>query len=292
MELKKSNQVGSKLEYKHKFFIITTACMTIFIIFTTILHHAYPDVLNVPNTRGPYTSDNILFELVFTDVIILLLSAAVFYHSLKTHGLIRSTCFFYGSIIFTGLQECFWILTGRFNVFSQVTYYFTKGGLWFLEIPLYTCLGWYILAWCCVSVAHTIFRNRNYIFHAIVAGIMATSLDLFIDPVMINRGSNSIYSDSLGLWVWLTDISDRFSIFSIPFGNFFGWFMVIALFAILYGFVLSDKKIEQRGIKKSANIFFYLIPITLAICFAFIIVSQLTIDILFKGINLIPIGLV
>lgn len=292
MEQKKFNRVASKLEYKHKFFIITTICMTIFIIFTTILHHVYPDVLNVPNTRGPYTSDNILFELVITDVITLLLSAAVFYHSLKTEGLIRSTCFFYGSIIFTGLQECFWILSGRFSVVPQETYYFTRGGLWFLEIPLYTCLGWYILTWCCVSVAKTIFRNRNYIFHAIIAGIMATSLDLFIDPVMINRGSNSIYSNSLGLWVWLTDFSDRFSIFSIPFFNFFGWFMVIALFAILYRFVLSDKKIEQRGIKKSTITFFYSIPITLAICIALILVSQIIIDPLFRGINLIPIGLV
>ena len=292
MEHKKSNRVGSKIEYKHKFFIITTLAITIFIVFTTILHHVYPDVLSVPNTRGPYNSDNILFELIITDVLVILLSALVFYHSFKTNGIIRSTCFLYGSIIFTGLQECFWILTGRFGVVPQVTYYFTKGGLWFLEIPLYTCLGWYILAYCCVNVAQTIFRKRKYIFHAVIAGIMATSLDMFIDPVMINQGSSSIYSDSLGLWVWLLDFSERFSIFSIPFTNFFGWFMVIALFAILYGFVLSDKKIEQRGIKKSAGIFFYLIPVTLAICFAFLLVSQLTIDVLFKGINLIPIGLV
>ncbi len=292
MENEKSSRAVSKIEYKHKFFIFTTICIAIFIAFTTILHHAYPDVLNVPGTRGPYTSDNILFELIITDVVIILMSALVFYHSLKTHGLIRSTCFLYGSIIFTGLQECFWILTGRFGVVPQVTYYFTRGGLWFLEIPLYTCLGWYVLAWCCVNVAKTVFRKRNYIFHAIIAGIMATSLDMFIDPVMINRGSSSIYSDSLGLWVWLLDFSERFSIFSIPFTNFFGWFMVIALFAILYGFVLSDKKIEQRGIKKSAGRFFYLIPVILAICFAFLIVSQLTIDLLFKGINLIPIGLV
>ncbi len=287
----KSNRVATKLEYKHKFFTFTTILMVIFIIFTTILHHIFPDVLNVPNTRGPYSSNNILFELIIADVMTLSLSALVFYHSLKTVGLIKSTCFLYGSIIFTGLQECFWILTGRFGVFPQESYYFTRGGLWFLEIPLYTCLGWYILAWSCVNVAQIVFRNRNYIFHAIIAGIMATSLDMFIDPVMINRGSSSVFSDSLGLWVWLTDISDRFSIFSIPFSNFFGWCMVIALFAILYGFVFRNKKIEEKGIKKSAGIFFYLIPITLAICIGFIFVSQLTIDLLLKGINLIPIGL-
>ena len=291
MESEKSTRVGSKLEYKYKFFIVTSLAMAIFIIFTTILHHVYPEVLSVPDTRGPYESNNILFELAFMDIVTILLSALVFYHSLKTVGLIRSTCFLYGSIIFTGLQECFWILTGRFGLVPQ-TYYFTRGGLWFLEIPLYTCLGWYILAWCCVKVAETIFPKRNYIFHAIVAGVMATSLDLFIDPVMVNRGSTSIYSDSLGMWVWLLDFSERFSIFSIPFSNFFGWFMVIALFAILYGFILNDIKIEQKGIKKSANMFFYLIPLALAVCFAFLIVSQLTIDLLFRGINLIPIGLV
>jgi hypothetical protein len=282
---------SKKLEFKHKFFIISTGIMVIFITFTTVLHHVFPDILNVPSTRGPYRTEFIIFELILTDSISILLATAVFYHSFKKVGLVRSTNFLYGSIIFTGLQECFWILTGRFNVFGVETYYFTNGGLWFLEIPLYTCLGWYILVWCCVDVAQIIFRNRKYVFHAFIAGIMATSLDFFIDPVMVNRGSTSIYSDSLGLWTWLLDESERFSIFSIPFGNFFGWFKVIFLFAIFYGFILNDKRVEERGIKKSTIIFFSLIPILLAVCVGLIIIFQV-LDIFLRGVNLIPIGLV
>ncbi|MHA1292740.1 MAG: carotenoid biosynthesis protein [Promethearchaeota archaeon] len=278
------------MDYDKKFLIIITIPLILIIIFSTILHHVYPGILQVPNTRGPYFMKNILLDLILVDVAGIIVALFVCYHGAKSDGLFKITCFVYGSIIFTGLEECYWILSGRFNLNPFGTYYFTRGGCWFLEIPLFTCLGWFVLAWCCVYISKIIFPNSNYIFHAFLGAIMAVSLDFFIDPVMVNLGSASVYSDSVGMWVWLTDPDTSFLIFSIPFFNFLGWFLVIFLFALLYGFTLNDDKIIKRGKTKSALLFFGLIPIFLCVCFGLIYLMSFIINPLLGGVNLIPIG--
>ena len=278
------------MDYDNKYILVTSAILIPFIIFTTILHHIFPEVLQVPDTLGPYLMDNILLDLVIMDVGGSFVAILVLYHGFKTQGKFKAICFLYGSIIFTGFEECYWILTGRISFTPFGTYYFTKGGLWFIEIPLYTCLGWFVLAWGCVFVSQTIFPKRGYIFHSMVAGGLAVSLDLFLDPVMVNLGSASVFSDSMGMWVWLTEQGMSFSIFSIPFFNFFGWYLVVVLFAILYGFVLNDEKIEKRGKTKSALIFFALIPVFLGICFGLIYLMSIIILPFLGGVNLIPIG--
>ena len=285
-------ETKKRLSYDFRFLIITSIPLLIFIIISTILHHLYPQILKVPDVRGPYLMENILVDLLVMDIGSIIIASLVLYHGIKTekNGLFKLTCFLNGSIIFTGLEECYWIISGRFGAVPFGTYFFTKGGLWFLEIPLYTCLGWFALAWCCVYISHTIFPNRNYIFHSIIAGLMAVSFDFFIDPVMVNLGTASIFPDSAGMWVWLTDPNISLSIFSIPFFNFFGWFLVIALFALLYGFTLTDEKIEKRGKTKSALIFFLLIPVFLGICIGTIFLVSNIINPLFAGINILPVG--
>lgn len=247
----------------------------------------------MPNVQGPYLMDNILLDLIIMDVGTLIISSLVMYHSIRTQkdGLFKTVCFVNGSIVFTGLEESYWILTGRFGLVPFGTYFFTKGGLWFLEIPVYTCLGWFVLAWCCMYMAKKILPNQNLVVQAIIAGFMAVSLDFFIDPVMVNLGSASIYPDSKGMWVWLTEKEVSFSIFSIPFFNFFGWFLVIALFAIIYELVITDEKIEVRGKSKSALLFFGLIPVFLGICIGLIFIMSMIMNPLLAGIDIIPIGI-
>jgi len=216
------------------------------------------------------------------------ISILVFYHSVKSVGLFRTASFLYGSITYTGLQECFWILSGRFKILPFDTYFFTKGGIWFLEIPVFTCLGWYIIAWGSFYISRVIFPNKGYNFHAVLAGIFAVSFDFFIDPVMVNLGSISIYDNAQSLWVWLTDPAQCFRIFSIPFYNFVGWFLVIALYALLYEYILDPSRIEKLGKTKAALQFYGLIPLFLIITIGLIFISVYA-TIPLYGINLIPI---
>ena len=280
-----------KFDYDDKFVIIVTLIFIPVVVISTILHHLFPEVLQVPKVLGPYFIEPMWLDLVIMDVITVILAIIVIYHGFKTQGKYKTTCFLYGAIIFAGLEEVNWILLGRYNLSPFETYFFTRGGLWFLEIPIYTCLGWFMLAWCCNYVSEVIFPNRNYIFHAFVAGILAVSLDLWIDPVMVNLGSASIYPNSAGLWVWLSDPKDTFSVFSIPFFNFLGWYLVITLFLILYGYVLNDSKIEIHGKTKSALIFFGLIPVFVGITSIILYLASLFITPFLIGVDIIPIKL-
>ncbi|MHA2390406.1 MAG: carotenoid biosynthesis protein [Promethearchaeota archaeon] len=263
--------------------------MVFIIASTTILHHLFPEILRVPSIRGPYTINPTWLDLLYIDSLTIILSSILIYHGIKTQGKFKTICFFYGSIIFSGLEECMWILTGRFNILPFETYFFTRGGLWFIEIPLSVCLVWFIFAWSCVYVAEIIFPNKKYVFHAFIAGIFAVSLDLFIDPMMVNLGVTSMFPDSEGMWVWLSDPSEIFSIFSIPFFNFLGWFFVIFGFSWLYGHILDDQKVESRGIKKSSLLFIVGIPLVILSIFFIILLINYIIQPFLGGINLIPI---
>ncbi|MFX1339054.1 MAG: carotenoid biosynthesis protein [Promethearchaeota archaeon] len=278
-----------KLNYDEKFTIVITLIFTPIIVISTILHHWFPEILRVPNVLGPYFIEPIWLDLLIMDVVTIILALIVIYHLIKSEGKYKTTCFVYGAIMFAGLEEVHWILLGRYNLTPEETYFFTRGGLWFIEIPLYTCLSWFMLAWCCNYLSEVIFPNRNYVFHASMAGILAVSLDLWIDPVMVNLGSASIYPNSKGMWVWLSDPKETFSIFSIPFLNFLGWFLVILIFLILYGYILNDKKIELRGKTKSALFFFGLIPVFIVVLIGILVLASLFINPLLAGVDLFPI---
>ncbi|MFX0071565.1 MAG: carotenoid biosynthesis protein [Candidatus Hermodarchaeota archaeon] len=278
-----------KLDYDDKFVLIVTVIFAPIVVLSTLLHHLFPEVLRVPNILGPYSYKPLWLDLLITDIITIILAMLVIHHGLKTEGKYKTTCFFYGAIIFAGFEEVHWILLGRYNLTFDETYFFTRGGLWFVEIPLYTCLSWFMLAWCCNYISQVIFSNRNYMFHASIAGILAVSLDLWIDPVMVNIGSASIYPNSKGMWVWLSDPKSTFSIFSIPFFNFLGWFLVIFVFLILYGYILNDEKIETRGKTKTALIFFGLIPLFIVFTVVILTIASLTINPILAGVDLFPI---
>ena len=278
------------MDYDNKFIILTTAILTFIVIFSTILHHLYPYILQVPNARGPYTLEPFWIELILLDLMMFGFTIVIVYHGINSIGKFKTFCFLYGTILFAGLEECIWILGGRFKIIPFETYFFTKGGLWLLEIPFDTCLAWFMISYSCLYIAKIIFPNRIYIFHAFIAGTLAVSLDLLIDPVMVNLGSISRYPDSKGNWIWLNNPNETFSIFSIPFYNFLGWFLVVFLFGFYYGYVLEEEKIKIRGKNKSVIIFFCFIPILILICIILIHIIYLIFNFFLIGINIIPIG--
>ena len=279
----------TEMDYDNKFIILNIIILTPIVVISTIIQHLFPQIFQVPNVRGPYWYPYWI-DLILIDVIVSVMTLLVIYHGFKTQGKFKTTCFLFGSIIFAGLEECIWILGGRFNIIPFKTYFFTRGGLWFIQIPLSTCLAWFIIVYCCLYMAEIIFPNRRDVFQALIAGILATSLDLFMDPVMVNLGSTSRYSDSMGMWVWLTTPSETFSIFSIPFFNFLGWFFIIVLISMYYKFILDEENIQKWGKNKSSIIFYGLIPLLLIFCLGLIFLVHIIFGQFLVGVDLIPIG--
>lgn len=282
--------MSKKLSFDNKYLLLITVIMVIIITITTIIHHVFPSIVQVPDVLGPYITEPIIIDLIIMDAGSGIISILLIYHGFKTIGKLKTLSFFYGAIIFAGIEECIWIFAGRFGL-VQPTYFFTRGGLWFFEIPLFTCFGWFTLSYSCYYIARKILPSRSYFIHATLAGIFAVCLDLFIDPVMVNMGSISIYPSSEGMWVWLTD-PNSFRIFSIPFYNFFGWFLVIFMFLILFNYTLSDKKIEKRGKFKATLLFYAFIPVFLVILIVITYFTEAILDSFLVGVDIIPIGVV
>ncbi len=196
---------------------------------TTVTHHVWPGLTGVPEHHVDIGS------LIQMDATMILLGLVAFWHSWRTIGPVKSGLFLFTSIIFSGAEETAWILSGRFGLVPP-TYYFTYGGLWFFEIPVYTCLAWYVICYCgYVMVKQQLPRIRPAGVAALVAAF-GTCCDLWLDPAVCNRHLVSTLPD---MWIWLTPTGMR--LFGIPILNFAGWFGVI--FTIIYVF---DKKLRPE----------------------------------------------
>ena len=211
------------------------------VIFFAVLHHFFPQVFNVPRHEGlPFSS---FPEILVKELGAIFLAGLLFVHSLRVYGLFQTTMFFMGSFIFTGLQESIWILLGRFGVVGP-TYYFTKGLLWFFETPFTACLGWYYIAYSTTYVAGYLLPGRRILARAALAGLMGMNFDLWADPLSTHPKTMH--------WVWLSQ--EHLQIFSIPFTNFLGWFLLIFIFALLFERI--PHLTSKHGAGKCAMIFF------------------------------------
>ncbi|MHA1230098.1 MAG: carotenoid biosynthesis protein [Candidatus Helarchaeota archaeon] len=188
--------------------------------------------------------------LIFMDIIIIILSIFTFYHSYKTYGLWKSALFLIGSFFYTGLEEITWMTIGYF-VPTFRTYqfnYYKAGFMWFLCIPVATCLGWYFIAYGCYYIAEKIFvkwQNSNWglIKTAAVAGLLAMNIDLMVDPFAVRNEQ----------WYWLAAQNETIWILGIPYTNFVGWFLLIFIFAIFWQKVTDSR--DKYGTVKSTIIF-------------------------------------
>ena len=123
------------------------------------------------------------------------------------------------------------------------TYWFPKGGLWFIETPVWVCLCWFLIAYSCVWVAGKVFPRMNLWPRAAVGGLIAMVIDLWEDPVLT--------SPEMMDWVW--GIGDKIRILGIPHGNFMGWFFLIFVFAIIWEYL---PRMEKRWGRARISAFF------------------------------------
>jgi hypothetical protein len=254
----------------------------------TILHHWYPHVLGVPDLPPPRIMPYVSYwmELTIGDVTSLFIAGFVFYHCFKKYGLGMAALFFFGSMIFSGLEENEWILlSGR--LLGNDTYFFTRGGLWFLEIPFYTCLGWYFISYSSFEIFEIVGARWPRIIRAAAAGIFAMSLDFFCDPLLVNIGAIMDKPQPYGLWVWQN--ANTLRLFSIPMMNFVGWALLVFLFTYLFGFILDKKLSRQYSPGKMITVFFLAFPVMLLICYVSLSGLESVFQSVWSNINIFPI---
>ena len=211
------------------------------VILSTVLHHLYPHVLRVPLNLGvPHST---LPEQFAQDLGALALAYLCARHAWTFQGGYRAAIFLAGSFVFTGVEESMWIIGGRFSDFLD-SYYFTRGGFWFLETPVQACLAWFFLAYGCMFMAEVLFPKAHVLLRAGAAAFLAMDLDLWMDPIMTRP-------QHLG-WVWLDP--DQVNLFSIPLHNFVGWFLLIFLFAAVYEYLPRMR--DRLGPARAAFRFF------------------------------------
>ena len=248
-------------DFDPKFIRFGGLVMIVIILFFTWLHWFQPHILRTPDNTNvsawtnppfehtaiyermtPAERERVLNEgvpgasmgnLLFMDISGFLVAWLCLVHARRHWGDWMAFCFLFGSFIFTGLQESLWILFGRFTGLSAMqglgesvygTYWFTKGGLWFLETPAAICVGWFYLAYTCVWAAHKVFPDMGLWGRAVVGAFIAVIFDFWVDPVAT--------SPEVMTWVWAT--GDFIRILGIPHTNFLGWFFLVFCFAVLW----------------------------------------------------------
>jgi len=297
--------------FDRTFATIAFSLLIMITLATSYVHYAHPGIFRVPSNtdisswqhppfedtclyeqmreserqtfleQGVPLGDNLWFQFG-VDFFTLFLGWLVFLHSRKHCGFWMSTCFLIGSFVFTGLEESMFIILGRFippgtvNLFGEPitgTYWFTKGGLWFFECPVQACVAWYIIAYSCVLTAGRVFPNRSLLFRAAAGGLIAMTLDLWMDPV--------VTTPEIVSWVWSKGGPLMF--FGIPDTNFVGWFNLIFLFAIFWE---KLPKLKERWGRAKASILFFLILIATEVAIAvFMVIYSTLVGILLLGLG-------
>lgn len=273
----------SQPSFDRKYGWIAFGLLFVLILGSTWLHHCRPSVLRVPDNtdiaswsnpafentviyerltggerekllaEGVPGGDDPLAQFLGMDLFTILLGWICFLHARRHFGFWMASSFLIGSFVFTGLEESMWILLGRFSPQTTAnplgepvygTYWFTKGGLWFLQTPITACVGWFFLAYSCVLVAGKVFPRMGLLGRAAVGGLVAMGIDLWLDPVAT--------SAQVMNWVWAK--GDVLLLFGIPHTNFVGWFLLIFLFAIFWE---KLPVFERRWGRARASLIFY-----------------------------------
>lgn len=239
---------------------------------STVIHHAYPHILDVPSNEG--IPNSTLPEMFIGDLFTITLAWLCFRHGWRRLGLYRAIIFLGGSFVFTGIEESMWILLGRYGAelttalgpagdapMINGTYYFTKGFFWFIETPVNACLGWFYLAYGALYMAELVLPKAHNLTKAALAGFLAMNVDLWLDPVMT--------CDKYLNWVWAEQPGGIW-IFSIPITNFIGWFLLVFIFDWVFNWLPG--LVKRHGAIRATLIFYgALMVIEIGILFFFII---------------------
>lgn len=123
-------------------------------------------------------------------------------------------------------------------------------------VPLSICLNWAIILFIATSLSDRL--GLPWYQRPLLDGLVATVLDMAGDPVFSNTRYVTSFTSScadatsqafggIGVWTWcILDVKEPLW-FTVPLGNFFGWFLVVAVFSFLYRYSQLKLGAGQRA---------------------------------------------
>jgi len=247
--------------------LLLLACVAV----TTVAHHL----------TTPLPPSLSIAGLLAFDALIALATIPLLYHCVRTLGTAHGLLFFYTSAVFTGCQESLWVFLGRLGVLGE-TYAFTTGFLWFFGLPANVCLGWFVWNYAGYFLVKSLFPDASPIKIAALNGLMAVSLDLWMDPVTVNM---HLVSHLPNFWNWAQTNSP--TLFTVPIYNFWGWFFGVGVFTFIYETSWGRRGRAAAG-KNLVLLYFLKLALGWAVLFIGVKIPQLLLETVIPGYTLCP----
>jgi hypothetical protein len=206
----------TKLRNLVKFYIPITLIIVVFI--STIYHFLTTQISSFTPMKVS----------IFLDILVIVLIIPQLYHAIKVLGQMQGALFFFTVFVFLGSQEALWVFLGKLGIIGDA-YDYTLGGLWFLGIPCFIANGWFIWTYVFYFLVKKTFSNASPVVVALLCGLMALSIDIWLDPAVVNA---SLVSPTPDLWVWSKTNAPK--ILTVPLYNFLGWFLSSAMVIYFY----------------------------------------------------------
>jgi putative membrane protein len=134
---------------------------------------------------------------------------------LRDHGLRRTMTFVVLVLAIPFASEFLGVLTG----IPYGPYAYTgMGGPWlFGLVPVFILVAWINIAYLTMATS-TLAFGRSRLGLALIDGVLAVSWDAMVDPLAVRAG----------YWNWV----GPGSLYGVPWTNFLGWFLVVALLSL------------------------------------------------------------
>jgi len=133
---------------------------------------------------------------------------------LRDHGLRRTMTFVVLVLAIPFGSEFLGVLTGI--PFGPYAYTGMTGPWLFGLVPLFIFVAWINIAYLAMATS-TLALGRSRWWLALVDGALAVSWDAMVDPLAVRAG----------YWAWV----GPGNLYGVPWTNFLGWFLVVALFS-------------------------------------------------------------
>lgn len=211
-------------------------------------------ILTALSIVGVVLTDN---DALFS-VVTLLLTAFAFTHGIGRYGWRTMVIFFVVVVVIGWSYESLSIQTG----FPFGDYYYTSvlgpkiGQVPVLIMPSYFAMGY--LSW---TIASVLLRKRDNT----ISGSDLWVLPLVASFVMVmwDLSSDPLCSTIMGEWVW----EDGGPYFGVPLTNFFGWFLTVFTFYLVFALYLRATKARTQLTRITA-LGFWVLPIVMYASFA------------------------
>jgi uncharacterized membrane protein len=125
-----------------------------------------------------------------------------------------------------------------------------------LDVPILILIFWSFFIYSCYSITNSFLAWKNQkkpeaAFNdykrvwrlSALDGVIVLLIDLFMEPIMVGRGE----------WMWF----DKGLYFSIPFGNFVGWFLV----AFVSMFIFRSIEYKSADANKKIDVDYLMMPV-------------------------------